>query len=123
MLALGRLNVLYSLHLLNAGDKAAAVNAIVAGLHFSHDVGNGGTLFATLAADQLITDHLRAATFAVHTGNLSAQQRSTLSNAVARLGPDGLDWRSAIDNEFQVIRSHFPGNAHAAAVVLRIGEA
>lgn len=122
-LALGRLNVLYALHLLNLKDETAAVNAISAGLHFSHDVANGGTLFATLAADQLITEHLRAATFAVRTANLSVPQRSTLSNAVARLGPDGLDWRSAIDHEFQVTRTHFPGDAQAAAAVLRIDQA
>lgn len=119
-LALGRLNVLYSLHLLNGGDKAAAVNAITAGLRFSRDVANGGTLFATLAADQLITEHLRAATFAVRTAYLSAPQRSVLSNAVARLGPDGLDWRSAVDHEFQVTRTHFPNDAQAAAAVTRI---
>lgn len=122
-LALGRLNVLDALHLVNAGNKAAAANAIAAGLHFSHDVANGGTLFATLVADQLITEHLRAATFAIRTANLSAQQRSLLSSAVARLGPDGLDWRSAVDHEFQVTRTHFPGDAPAAAALIRIDEA
>ncbi|MGH9735252.1 MAG: hypothetical protein ACRD8A_11765 [Candidatus Acidiferrales bacterium] len=122
-LALGRLNVLYALHLLNTGDTEAGVNTIVAGLYFSRDVANGGTLFATLVADQLITEHLRVVTFAARTANLSAPQRLKLNNAVARLGPDGLDWRSAIDREFQVTRTHFPGNAQAAAAVLRIDEA
>lgn len=122
-LALGRLNVLYALHLLNVGDKTGAVNAIASGLHFSHDVANGGTLFATLVADQLITEHLRAATVAIRTANLSAPQRSILSDAVARLGTDGLDWRSAVDREFQVSRTHFPRDVQASAAMARIDTA
>ena len=122
-LALGRLNVLHSLHLLNAGDKDGAVNALAAGLHFSHDVANGATLFATLIADQLISEHLRAATFAVRESNLSAAQRSALQNAVARLGAEGLDWRSAIDHEFQVTRTQFPADAQDSAALTRIDSA
>lgn len=122
-LALGRLNVLYALHLLHAGERDAAVNAIATGLHFSHDVANGGTLFATLVADQLISEHLRAATFAVREGKLPGAERSALQSAVARLGSDGLDWRSAIDHEFQVVRMHFPGDAQASAALNRIDEA
>jgi hypothetical protein len=45
-LVLGRLNVLYIFHLLKTGDKDGAVRALAAGLRFSHDVGNGGSLFA-----------------------------------------------------------------------------
>jgi hypothetical protein len=122
-LALGRLNVLHSLHLLNAGDKDAAVNALAAGLHFSRDVANGGTLFATLIADQLISEHLRTAVFAARESKLSPAQRSALQNAVVQLGPEGVDWRSAIDHEFQVMRAHFPGDAQAAAAVTRIDSA
>jgi hypothetical protein len=62
-LALGRLNVLYAFHLMIAGDKAAAVSAIKAGLRFSQDVANGGSLFATLAAKSLLLTHLRAIAF------------------------------------------------------------
>src|ERR1051326_4961503 len=49
-LTLGRLNVLYVLHLLQNGDKDGAVRALVAGLRFSHDIANGGTLFASVIA-------------------------------------------------------------------------
>jgi hypothetical protein len=119
-LALGRLNVLHALQLLHAGDKDAAVTALAAGLHFSRDVANGGTLFATLIADQLISEHLRAAAFAVRQSNLSSAQRWALQNAVAHLGSDGLDWRSAVDREFQVMRAHFPDNAQASAALTRM---
>ena len=122
-LALGRLNVLYALHLLNTGNKDAGVNAIAAGLHFSREVANGGTLLATLVADQLISEHLRAAVLAARSSNLSAEQRTALQNAVARLGSDGVDWRSAIDREFHVTRTHFPRDAQASAAIARIDAA
>jgi hypothetical protein len=122
-LALGRLNVLYALHLLHAGDNEDAVKALAAGLHFSRDVARGGTLFATLVADQLITEHLRAAMFAIRESKLSPAQRSVLQDAVAHLGPEGLDWRSAIDHEFEVMRKHFPGDGQASAAVSRIDSA
>jgi hypothetical protein len=122
-LALGRLNVLYVLQLLHAGDKDAGVNALAAGLHFSRDVANGGTLFATLIADQLISEHLRAATFAAHESNLSASERSILQKAIERLGPDGLEWRSGIDREFQALRTRFLGDTQASEAVTRIDAA
>lgn len=59
-LTLGRLNVLYSLHLIANGDKDGAVRVLTIGLHFSHDVANDGTVFATVAAKSLIIGHLRA---------------------------------------------------------------
>ena len=121
--ALGRVNVLYALHLLNTGDKDAGVNSIIAGLRFSREVANGGTLIATLIADQLIREHLRAADFALHESNLSAAQRSQLRNAVAQLGPDGVDWRSAMDREFQVSLAQLRGNLQASAAVERIAAA
>lgn len=102
-LALGRLNVLYAFHLLRTGDKERAVRVLVMGLHFSQDVANGGTLFATLNAKDLLTTHFRAIAFALHTGNLSPAQRLALQKAVAQLGPIGLDWPSAIKREMEVL--------------------
>jgi hypothetical protein len=103
-LVLGRLNVLYALHMLIAGDKDKAVNVLAAGLRFSHDVANGGTLFATVVSSHLLIAHLRAIEFALHVGQLSDVQRSVLRNALAQLGPDGLDWRSAIKRELEIPR-------------------
>src|SRR5881628_3190070 len=74
-LALGRLNVLYAFHLLIAGDKDGAVRTLATGLRFSHDVANGGTLFATLAAKSLLAAHVRAIAFALHVVGLSSAQR------------------------------------------------
>jgi hypothetical protein len=122
-LALGRLNVLYAFHLLSVDDKDAGVRTLVAGLRFSQDVAKGGTLFAALAADDLISDHLRAIAFAERNSDLSATQRSLLRKAVVRLGPDGLDWQSAIHLELQIVRSHFSEDPQASAAIARIESA
>jgi hypothetical protein len=101
---LGRLNVLYGYHLLAVGDKDRAVNALVAGVRFSQEVANGGTLIATLVASRLLIEHLKAMDFALDSGGLSASQRSVLQMAVAQLGPDGLDWRSNMKRELEIPR-------------------
>ena len=85
-LVLGRLNVLYAFHLLKNGNKDGAVRALAAGLRFSHDVGNGGSLFATLIAKDLLVNHLKALAGALRLEQLSATQRAQLQTAVTRLG-------------------------------------
>lgn len=105
-LQLGRLNVLYALRL-GMSDRDAAVRALAAGVRFSHDVANGGTLFSALAAKNLLASHLRAMAFIVHMSGLSADDRKTLHDALARIGPDGLDWRAAMEQELGIFRSPF----------------
>lgn len=100
-LALGRLNVLYAFHRLTTHDKQGAVRALVAGLHFSRDVANGGTLFATVVAKDLLVTHLRGVQFALQVDELSADERSALQKAVAQLGTHGLDWQSAMRREME----------------------
>jgi hypothetical protein len=118
-LALGRLNVLYAFHLMIAGDKAGAVSAIKAGLRFSQDVANGGSLFATLAAESLLVTHLRAISFVLHTGELSAAERSVLQKAVARLGSDALDWPSAARRDLEALRGRYSNDPRASAALTR----
>lgn len=101
-LTLGRLNVLYAFHLGINGDKDGAVRTIAAGVRFSRDVANGGTLFATLVAKNLLATHIRAMAFMLHVQQLSPQQKSTFQKALDQLGPDGLDWQSAVKREFEV---------------------
>ena len=97
-LQLGRLNVLYAFHQMITGDKDGAARTLAAGMRFSHDVANGGSLFATLVAKDLLTTHFRAVAFELHF-EVSSAQRMVLQRAVAQLGPDGLDWQSAIKRE------------------------
>jgi hypothetical protein len=101
-LAIGRLNVLYSFQLLINHDNDGAARTLAAGLRFSHDVANGGTLFAAISAKTLLVAHLRAVQFALQGGGLSVAQRSTLQKAVAQLGSDGLDWQSAVKRELEM---------------------
>ena len=120
-LTLGRLNVLYAFHLLQNGDKDGAVRAIAAGVRFSHDVANGGSLFATLVAKNLLATHIRAMAFALHFEQLSAAQKSVFQKALNQLGPDGLDWQSAVKREFEI---PLPGlDAKASSVLAQISAA
>lgn len=101
-LVLGRLNVLYAFHLSLTGDNDATVRALAAGLRFSREVANGGTLFATAAAKSLIVAHLTAVASISHNEGLSGTQRSVLQKVLVQLGPSGLDWQSAMKREFEI---------------------
>jgi hypothetical protein len=118
-LVLGRLNVLYAFHLLKTGNKDGAVRALAAGLRFSHDVGNGGSLFATLIAKDLLTSHLRAVAGALRLEHLSAGQRSQLQMAVARVG-EGLDWPMAAKRDLEALRGDYLGNSQTSSALTRI---
>jgi hypothetical protein len=118
-LVLGRLNVLYSFHLLKTGNKDGAVRALAAGLRFSHDVGNGGSLFATLIAKDLLMSHLRAVAGALHLEQLSTNQRSQLQAAVTRLGK-GLDWPTAAKRDLEALRGDYATNPQTSAALARI---
>jgi hypothetical protein len=104
-LVLGRLNVLYAIHLYHTGDKDGAVRALAAGLRFSHDVGSGGSLFATLIAKDLLVTHLMAVNAGIRMGQLSAPQQARLQNAIAELG-DGLDWPGAAKRDLEGLRPY-----------------
>jgi hypothetical protein len=118
-LVLGRLNVLYAFHLLKTGNKDGAVRALGAGLRFSHDVGNGGSLFATLIAKDLLMSHLRAVAGALRLEQLSAGQRSQLQTAVARVA-EGLDWPMAAKRDLEALRGDYAGNSQTSAALTRI---
>jgi hypothetical protein len=118
-LVLGRLNVLYAIHLYHTGNKDGAVRALAAGLRFSHDVGSGGSLFATLIAKDLLVTHLMAVNAALRMGQLSVPQQSRLQKAVVELG-DGLDWSAAAKRDLESLRGHYAADAVASAVLTRI---
>jgi hypothetical protein len=118
-LVLGRLNVLYAFHLFIAGNKEGGVRTFAAGLRFSHDVGNGGSLFATLIAKDLLVNHLRAVADVLRLEQLSAAQRAQLQGAVRRLG-EGLDWRTAAKLDLEGLRSHYAGDAVTSTALTRI---
>jgi len=118
-LVLGRLNVLYTFHLFIAGNKDGGVRTFAAGLRFSHDVGNCGSLFATLIAKDLLVNHLRAVAGVLHLEQLSAAQRAQLQEAVGRVG-EGLDWRTAAKLDLEGLRSHYARDTVASTALTRI---
>ena len=118
-LVLGRLNLLYAFHLLKTGNKDGAVRALAAGLRFSHDVGNGGSLFATLIAKDLLVSHLKTLAGALHLEQLSATHRSQLQAAVARVA-EGLDWPMAAKRDLDALHADYAGNSQASSALTRI---
>jgi hypothetical protein len=72
-------------------------------LRFSRDVANGGSLFATLIAKDLLVSHLRAVSDTLHLEPLSASQRTRLQKGVTGLGSHGVDWQSAMKQEMGVL--------------------
>jgi hypothetical protein len=118
-LVLGRLNILYAMQLFHGGDKDGAMRTLVAGLRFSHDVANGGSLFPTLVAKELLMTHLAAVGDGVRMIPLSASQRSLLLNAVVSLG-DGLDWSMAAKRDLEALRSERAVGSHSSESLTRI---
>ncbi|HXW90397.1 MAG TPA: hypothetical protein VEK33_07600 [Terriglobales bacterium] len=115
--ALGSLNVLYAFHLQAAGERDASVRALAAGILFSHDVANGGTLVSALVAKRLLLAHFNAVALALHTGGLSTTQRLVLQKAIAQLGPEGIDWQSAVHREMEVLHRADPSDSAALAEI------
>jgi hypothetical protein len=123
-LALGRLNVLYAFHLRIAHDNGGAVRALVAGLRFSRDVANGGSLFAAVVAKDLMVQHLRAVQFVLQADkdrpSSSASHMADIRKAIAELGANGLDWKLATRRDLEVLRAHFANDAEASIALTRI---
>jgi hypothetical protein len=118
-LMLGRLNVLYAMHLFHSGNKDGAISTLAAGLRFSHDVANGGSLFAAVVAKDLLSTHLMAVSAGLRMGQLSAPQRARLQNAVAALG-NGLDWSDAAKKDLEALGVHYADNSRISASVKHI---
>jgi hypothetical protein len=118
-LVLGRLNVLNAIHLYHSGNKDGAIRALAVGLRFSRDVANGGSLFATLIAKDLLFTHLTAVSDALRMGQLSASQRELLQNAVRGLG-EGLDWPAAARRDLEALRARYAKDPQTSAALTRI---
>jgi hypothetical protein len=91
----------------------------VAGLRFSRDVGNGGSLFATLIAKDLLTSHLRAIAGSLRLEQLSASERSQLQAAVTGVAA-GLDWPMAAKRDLEALRGDYAGSPQTSAALTRI---
>lgn len=118
-LVLGRLNILYVMHLYHSGNRDGAIDALAAGMRFSQDVANGGSLFPTLVAKDLLVTHFMAASDALRMGTLSAGQRSRLQGAVSAMG-NGLDWPAAAKRDLESLEPRYASDSRASAALSRI---
>ena len=116
---LGRLNILYAMQLYHSGDPDGTIGALAAGLRFSHDVANGGSLFSTLVAKDLLVTHLMTVNAALRMGQLSTTQRSRLQKAVSTLG-DGLGWSAATKRDLQALGAQYSGESRISSALSRI---
>jgi len=116
-LTLGRLNALYAMQLIRTGNEEGAAHALAAGLRFSHDIANGGTLFASAAATHLLTFHLTTIA-TLNLGALSPATRSALRQAVVQLGPEGFDWRANVKRELEILHGLRPQASVALARII-----
>lgn len=113
---LGRLNVLSIFHFMINKDQDGAVNALVRGLRFSHDVANDGTLFSALVSENLLTSHLRTIDFIQHMAQLTPSQKVILNKALDRLGNDGLDWNGTVTRELNIEKKAWYGPVQLSTV-------
>jgi hypothetical protein len=102
-LALGRINILYSMHQLQLGDRAGGIRSLAAGIRFAHDVATGGPLMAALAGKTLLMTHLRMIDFASVEQALTPSEKALISRSLGRIGAEGVDWQTAIRREFEVL--------------------
>lgn len=118
-LSLGRLNLLHALQLMRRGDTDGAVQALVAGLRFSHDLANGGSLFPTIVAKSLLVGHLRLIVEVAEKHQLNTVQRSRLEKAVA--GPRlQLNWPSAAKIDLDLLRRQYTQGSQETAALDQI---
>ena len=94
--ALGRLNTLYGIRLAAKGDTQKAADAWLAGIRFSQHLARGGSLLATLVANAVLADELRALTKAAQSGTLDAKRRSQVAAAIRAVPETGFDWGQAM---------------------------
>jgi hypothetical protein len=110
-LTLGRLNVLHTYSLLSAGDMTGAVRALIAGLRFSTDISEGGTLFAALASKNVLDAHLNVIESVMKSSELSDAQVNSLRQSDVLTGARKIDWFGAIDRELDILQNIDPGFA------------
>jgi hypothetical protein len=91
---------------------------LAAGLRFSHDVANGGSLVSALVAKRLLLAHFVVLT-SVNAAGLSSAQRTILQKAAGQLGPEGVDWPAAVKREMDVLAKADPQDSAALVPIVQ----
>jgi len=98
--ALAGLNTLEGMRRMAKGDSQGAVNAWLAGIHFSQDLARGEPLIFTFVATRMLLPNLRALSEDMRKGQLNEAQRKEVYTAVRALPEDGFDWGGAWGIEY-----------------------
>ncbi len=98
--ALAGLNTLEGMRRMAKGDSQGAVNAWLAGIHFSQDLARGEPLIFTLVAMRMLLPNLRVLSEDTKKGQLNEAQKKEVYAAVRTLPEDGFDWGGAWGLEY-----------------------
>jgi hypothetical protein len=97
------LNTLAGLRLSAQSDSSRAVDHWVAGVRFSRQIADGGTLISTLTGWSTLRSALGAVERTSTAGTIDAAARRRLADAIRALPETGFDWGMAIRNEGRVL--------------------
>jgi hypothetical protein len=101
---LGRLDILYVLHVWAKGDQDKAVSALAKGMVFVRQISSNGPLMPALLAKQLLMQQFAVAARFADSGKLTPAQRVILKSALAELATDPIDWQAAANMEMQTLK-------------------
>ena len=93
--ALARLNALYGMRLATRGDSQKATDTWLAGIRFSQQLAQGGSLLSALIGEVALLANVRALTQAAQNGVLNAEERKQAAAVVKALPETGFDWGQA----------------------------
>lgn len=101
--ALARLNVLYGMRLMDAGKRAEAVDAWLAGIRFSAHVAADSPWVGALVAGGGLKAHVRALAAAVGRARLDPATLRRIEGAIAVLPEAGFDWSVPAKHEAEAM--------------------
>lgn len=93
---LARLNTLYGLRMAAKGQSQKAVDAWLAGIKFSQDLTNGGSLVFALIGDSILIPDMQTLTKAAEMNTLMPEQRRQIERTIRRLPEAAFDWGEAM---------------------------
>lgn len=96
---LARLNTLYGMQQLAAGNTQTALDSWLAGLRFSQHLAKGGSLVFNLVAKTALLSNLHALQQALNANRLNPAQREQIRAALREIPETGFDWSLALRME------------------------
>ena len=94
--ALNRLNLLYGIRALAQHDNASAVVAFIAGMRFAQHLSQDGSLVSTLTAKAALLNDFQIVERALASGQLDAQSKTRIHDALDSLPKDNFDWAYSV---------------------------